>query len=193
MLYKNLLIFLTDSPSMGRYSGIFNNSLNPLAGKNYNSSSFFSYKLSTILMMIDCLFSKNKTGLSIISRNILVIYWTGMSSVYSFLRYQIELPPEHFCKFVFMHFSQAVITMRMCRKSPRFSHVYPRNSIHSTVNLFIGRYVINNFNTLQVLIILNVISHDVLITEKLQQWDMHFHLFNKLAVHLRFEQFNKVN
>lgn len=71
--YKNFDNFFIDSPSIGKNYGILSNYKYPLAEKNYICSSVFSKRLSAILIIIDCLLSKNIVGLSIIIFNILVI------------------------------------------------------------------------------------------------------------------------
>jgi hypothetical protein len=80
----------------------------------------------------------------------------------------------------------------MSSKFPAFSHIFPRNGVHGTVNLFVNRDVVNDLDSLQVLIIVHLITNDVVFTQKFGQRCMDFERFDKIGVHFRAEELSEV-
>lgn len=65
-----------------------------------------------------------------------------------------------------MNFGQTSFRVSMSGKLPSFSHIFPRNGIHGTVDFFIGRYVVNDLDSLQVFIIIDLITDNEVLTQE---------------------------
>ncbi len=71
------------------------------------------------------------------------------------------LPPENFRELMLVNFGQTLFRVRMCSQFPSLSQILPGNGIHCAVDLLIGRDVINDFDSLQVLVKFDFIANDV--------------------------------
>lgn len=77
-------------------------------------------------------------------------------------------------------------------KSPTFDQVYPGNGVHCPVYLFIGRYVVNDLNPLQVLVVIDLVPDDVMIRHELEQVLLDLHFQCELLVHVAGEELAQI-
>ena len=125
-----------------------------------------------IVLFVETFYHSHNDGLSLVKKHRWIIDHNSEHScdllnwdVGSFELSLIKnfIPPEYFSELIFVHFNYQSLSVSHSSQFPTLSKIRPWNRIQGFIDLLIWWNIINNLNSLQILIIVDVITHDVMI------------------------------